>query len=457
MSKTITIECREKSSGINDNTINGTYTTTLPQGIPIVEGDIIQFKSAYIDSVAKSDNKIVLTPDDKESGSTLDCSLTCCYYSLNFEKDNKIYMDDPNNATITHQPDGKTYFITNTQAVADMAGVSQITSMDFGGEPDGQSDTWGFGSFTLQYPDPSSLHPAPFKTKTISLTLPGGLPYARDMGVMNLNGNTQGKHPDGTDKNPNFGKIPFSFRDTDANGNPLPIDRNNFVLISPSQVGWEEKPYYMAGYAPGTGDKSNFSPNINISPLTGNGQSNLYERTFNFTLDTSSAYAPEELARTITDKLARLNNDMSNIITGIYPSDNSFLLNQRRIRTDITVAGGVEADQKVYLFAEDGSNYYNYDLNAADYMIGADQMALTYDTGNSKFNFQAIHTPYYGADGKIDTRFIQNTNLNSILLINKSMGVCLTAMTPFNLWNKALGFQSSILVHPSTLNQQVLI
>ena len=83
MSKSIVIECREKSSGTTDRLINGVWNTTLPQGIKIEKNDIIQFKSAFIDSVAKSQDKIVLTGDNGTN--TMAVSIEAVLYHYNYE------------------------------------------------------------------------------------------------------------------------------------------------------------------------------------------------------------------------------------------------------------------------------------------------------------------------------------------------------------------------------------
>lgn len=453
MSKTITIECREKSSGLTDNSISGTFTTTLPQGIPISEGDVIQFKSAYIDSVAKSDDKIVLQPDDK-NGTTMDVSLTCCYYILNWETSNKTYLDNASGAGDTNQPDGKTYFATKTSAVPQVAGVSQVEQMTFGSNTESANADWGDGAMTIQIQDPSSLHPNPIKYKQISLMLPRGDPRYTDLGDMVINGISQGKNKDGTDKNPNFGKMPFTYRDTDENNNPIPINKDTFKLVSPSSGDWsgDNNRYYMYPYFVGTGNPKKFSPNITVGAVDGDGQSTLFTKTLDFTLDTRTAYSPTELARLITDKLSRLNKAEANIIAGAYPTDNIFLRNQRLVREDVYETGNIQ-DTKVYFFAEDGSNYFNYDLTANDYMIGSDQMDLNYDEGNQKFNFQAIHTPFYGSDGAIDLRFVRNDTLNVNLLVNKSMGICFTDLQPSSLWDDILGFDATLKVSPSNLKK----
>ena len=401
--------------------------------------------------MAKSDNKIVLEPDEPY-GNTMECSVSACFYMLNWETSNKIYMDDPSNAVATSQPDGKTYFLTNTQT-HDMTGLSQITTIDFGSNQLEAGDTWGNADFTFTYPDPSVLYPLPIKLKSITLRLPAGDPTNDGMGAMNCNGLTHGKDATGKDKNPNFGKMPILYRNTDNDNNPLPFNNNTFRKTSPSDQDWSgwDNQYYMANYNAGTGDKKKYSPNFNFGEVSGNGVSTLYESTLNFSLDTRTAYAPDELAREITDHLSRLRQNMSNTLNGLYITDNKFLKFQRQVRTEITPAGGIEADTKIYFFCEDGTNYFNYDLNSADYTCGSDQMAVLYDEGNSKFNFGALHTPYYSDDNKIATRYIQNAGLGNIILVNKSMGVCLTNLSPKSLWYDAMGFESDILVAPSSI------
>tara|TARA_R100000654_G_scaffold19326_4_gene39556 strand:+ start:5045 stop:6859 length:1815 start_codon:yes stop_codon:yes gene_type:complete len=421
MDNTILIECREQSSGgTGEDDINGMYQTVLPQAIKIEEGDQIQMKSCFVDSVAKSDNKIVIEEEDAS------VSMSVCYYHLNWDTENRIYNDG--GAVTQTMPDGKLYFATKLETGAP-TNISQCNGMDFifkrtGGSGAPQPSHFGGMPVTFQYLDPAYPTEDKFITKTFQLPQ-GETAKFQEIQISSAN-------------LPSV--FPFQFKNRRSTDNTA----NSPNLISPDAHDCEFK------------FNVNFPPILDNVVVAGNGSAHLHTDTFNFTLPLGT-YSPDELARTITDKMARVQQDLTQgqTITGTEPVNNVFFRTHKQIRTTQGAVGGVMNNRVIRCFSADGTDYFNYDLTLVpDYYIGSSETSLLYDEGNMKFKFASIHSPYY-YDKQVATNIINAGSPNKLMYVNKNSGVGFTSLQPHSLWFEKMGFDATACVKSSNITKSI--
>lgn len=425
MNSTI-IECREQDGGVNDIGNYGVWDTTLDTGITIENGDSIQMKSVFIDSVAKSSQKIVVEEEDRN------IKIDLCLYNFNKDTTGKIFNDS---GTVTQeQPDGKCYFVTKTNDNYADGQVRSLTSIVVEQRQSSGHESWAGFPLVLGFYDPSILAPHAISPASRTVQCPS---VSGGDSEFTLNGLTHGKNADGSDKNPNYKKFPIDFRATNLAGQSI-----GFYKESPGNDDWDNK-FYCSSWPP---------KQMNTQPADANGQSALDTETLEFTISLGT-YSPDELARIITDNIARIQKSQLNTITGAYPLDNPFLRTQKQLRDKHGPTGTppLLANRKVYMVSEDGADMFNYDLTLVpDYYSGASEVALLYDEGNEKFKWGALHMPYYFNE-QIATNFFDSGTADKKILVNKEGGVCLLNLSPPSLWFNKMGFDASVLVVPSSI------
>jgi hypothetical protein len=429
----LTIECRNKESlsgGDNLNTNFGSFTTTLPQGIKIMEGDSIQLKSVFVDT--QDSQKVIINEEDAN------VEMDICYYNLNYRTTDKEYNDT--SPTTETMPDGGVYFVCKTIPANQGANLRRITSITV--SPVGNQPSYGDVDITISVPDPAHNGT---QTKNITFFIPQ-TEKSVDGYTRTINGNSGGKNPNGTDKNPNFGKLPFDYYDPRPNGQNTPDNdlTNLFSLVNPDERTLENDHNLL--FKGGDGVKSTFQ--MVSDQVLADGQSPLHIETISFTLATG-VYEPNEIAQVITDKLAQLqlDNTKTTIDNG-KPLDNPFLRTISQIRTQQGYSN--VNNPKIYLFQNNGDNYFRYTTidSGQDYYAGANEVALSFNSDLSKFEFTSLHMPYYYTN-QIATNYFSSGTAGKLILVNKEGGVAFTGLRPESLWFNKLGFTSANLINPS--------
>jgi hypothetical protein len=83
-SKSNIIQLRERTAqGKTNNPINGSYEVNISPHIDLKDGDELQLKSCFIDSVDSSSGKVIISEEEEN------ISLQFYHYILNNDIDNK--------------------------------------------------------------------------------------------------------------------------------------------------------------------------------------------------------------------------------------------------------------------------------------------------------------------------------------------------------------------------------
>ena len=150
-------------------------------------------------------------------------------------------------------------------------------------------------------------------------------------------------------------------------------------------------------------------------------------------------YAPTQLATLITDEMTKIDKNGqigNNPAGGLYPVNNPFIG---------TIIQQTQAEANLFFCRTDGGQLIKYNQFAVgqlaetasqDRFIGASQVALQYDTDHKKMEFSILHTPVYVAGTGAGNDALPGLQYTSYGLDNKYSGVAFTSLSPQNFWNK---------------------
>jgi len=443
----IILECSEQGKNTFTRTEPGDYLCTVPPQL-IEKGDVIELKSAFIDSVSSSSGKCNIPPQVL-GGDTATISLTFGYYAVDHDgsqegtNTSKTYLDFDGQPT--NHPNGKTY------------ALNQFTS----GTP--SADAKKIVQFKV-----------PFKTGTKGQVVNG----RKNCYILVL---AMLKQASESPEDPNI----FTYRlvfDAGFNNIPKYLDANglmtfsdalvadmlkdNFIVqppsgtISQNLTGYTNTPSINKLFPP-SANKLPFShggtlgfgnvTNITIEDFGGNEVLNsLYKKTISFPI-IAKAYDPHDLAELITDKCTNV------LLNGALPADsftisqNPILTTARTLRND-PLFNGQPAE---FFNATQGKFNYNTTQAGADpdYFIGSSQFGLVYDDITDTFKFSVIHSSLYSIDPaeKTPAPLVQilSDGAGGKILLNKSGGIFFTALNPPEIWlgkDSVFKFDSSIQV-----------
>ena len=140
---TLTIECRQKESGIVNS--NGDYETIIPNKIQIEEGDAIVVRNSFIDTEATESQKLVI-PDEG-----LKLTIKSLKYLVNWDGTNKKDFEVPSDPFPT---DGELYsYCHQNSAPSDCKEIVAQQLNYAGPSAPGQDVDWGEGTVTYNYTD----------------------------------------------------------------------------------------------------------------------------------------------------------------------------------------------------------------------------------------------------------------------------------------------------------------
>ena len=432
------IECKNKTAVLNKPQFpNGMYNTTIQEKISLSSGDSIVLKSAFIDTEASSDQKIII-PED------LDLELTHINYMM------------------------------NTFGKAHMAGVSEETILD----SEGAART---------VPDTPALDGEMY---VLCQDGPEGDPIREIKEIVFQNANVKASTDFG-----NFDAY-CNFTDFDGVKQSVKLNVKQYVFNPSKPITVESAPYRFnaifdttfpfnisAGDATdaGTGGNGTVLGGHN-APASGAGNApafnntviSLYKQEINFpvanfwsvNMATYKHYEAVKFTDNIqvpqgnyqaTDLCETINRELNKIGTNIGTSDlvdNQFLVSLPPASTYTFVQAVSTRATPPAVENKAGDFRYRYSVAGDPAIVGvwcgASQMTLSFDQSTQKFFWEYIHSPYYQnsyeAVGYFDAEDI--TGLKSIKPIDRHGGILFTELnanstktgTPSDFWTKSLGF-----------------
>jgi len=438
MSKIIAL--RESLSGGNDNTNpiqqRGEFTNNIDPYLVLNKGDSIGIKQVFLDTRSTTQGKI------KIDATNQNVSLKHFLYITDRQTTPpQFHFKDLNGANITH-PDGQRY-IFSKKAPGQTNNLAFITQVQIprkfidqgpgGPDPDYLD---GFDvTFSFQGPDPQDH--TKFITTHATVALADG-EYIEPLVTFKL-GNKRGA--------PSTFRIPIFDTGTGVAGCNLVFDDTKGL----KKNGIRDPSKFII-----TTQNSVASTTIEPLPFI-----------YNFKLDEGD-YSPDDLARTITDKLIISKTIPTGGNTGTFTFTNNqndvdtkFMFNNPYFTsigqvTDPTekVNWGNDVEDLPFFVREDGKSILQIDKTAGvSYFFGCSEMSLQFNDETQKFVFTQLHQPIFsdgggGAAGAVEV-------VNSVidvgtkkLLIGESGGVLFTDLAtdqrPFI--QDILGFDSSLFV-----------
>lgn len=395
----ITLELRQADARKVNN--NGDYETVLARQITINDGDIVQLKSCFLDTV-NSDN--INIPDD--------LTLTLV---------NGVYIND-----WFYSDDFKTGWTSSTGATPASNTVS----------PSG----FRYVPYKTVIGDANYVH-IQYAVYNLSQQTPNEEDnFATMYSYIDLNGNTAYFNGDmGWSARTGF---PISY------GTPPQFqvwDEINVIAKVGSIKVVTPNPNQLNLYSMTTGG---FASN----PITLDNIYTPWQFTTTITLPQGS-YTAQELATTIS-KLLSKNTVPENV--GLTKSN--FLFESRNFDNSAPNPDGtpgVIPEQTSMIspfYNADGSFNYGYKFNfvaSKTMFIGASQMALEFDSGSNKFQWTYLHTPMYDATTgtNISVRYIYNhlDSGDNVIGITEGAGVYFTQMSAVDSKGKYVDFWGGIL------------
>lgn len=421
------IELREQeqyNEGGTDDPIPGSFSVELDKNIVINNNDVIQIRSAFLDSRAESSGKITI------DATTSQISMSHYLYMTNFRGNNNfrsVDFDDTLPAVEKGVPDGK-YYILNRRLGNPTEDYKKVDSITFFRDPErGQIDSFGGFNATYTYVSPHSI---PNKT-TITISFPS----------ISLKDNPS-----------------ISSGKAIINGDLLFVQLNGDLLDFNTTI------------ADSILAKHNCKGQPVVRTEVANIGVHLQPVLFNtkFSIDTGD-YTPEELARVITDKMVNLveypeNTPASTVLNGklepvqcltglpgvanpfrTFPVKNKFLSSTIQLRNDEFFLGVGASD--LQFVANDGKSIMTFTSDAVtdpNYLVGASEMALIFSETSQKFEFQNLHTSHIDGNSQPCIRYF-TTSTNRSFVSSSVGGVILQSLEPKELWYDILGFDSSVL------------
>jgi len=441
MSKIIAL--RESLSGGNDNSNpiqqRGEFTTNIDPYLVLNKGDSIGIKQVFLDTRSTTQGKI------KIDATNQNVSLKHFLYITDRKATPpQFHFKDLNGSGIVH-PDGQRY-IFSKKSGGQTNNLGFITEIQIprkdikqprGPNPASNPNFLnGFDvTFSFQAPDPQDH--TKFITSHATVGIGSGV-YTDDLVTFKY-GNQKGA--------PTTFKIPMFDNGTKTAGCNIVFDdtkaleKDGITDVSTFQI---------------TTQTSVASTTIEPLPFI-----------YNFKLDEGD-YSPDDLARTITDKLIISKTIPTGGNTGTFTFtndqndvDTKFMFNNPYFTsigqvTDPTekVNWGNDEEDLPFFVREDGKSILQIDKTAnTSYFFGCSEMSLQFNDETQKFVFTQLHQPIFsagggGAAGAVEVINSVVTVGTKKLLIGESGGVLFTDLAtdqrPFI--QDILGFDSSLFV-----------
>ena len=444
----IIIECSEQGKNTFTRKNNGDYSCNIAP-IKIEKGDVVELKSAFIDSVSSSSGKCNIRPD-VVGGDTAELSFTFGYYAVDHAgtQDNvnpsKSFLDFAGQSL--NHPNGKTYALNQFKSANPSADAKKLIEIKvpFKG---------GKGSTISQRKNCYQLVLAALAKASTNPLEPDNVPFQFifDAGFKNID-----KYVDAN------GLMTF----TDAIIKDMLVD-GFMVFGAPQSISLN-----LSGYDQTPSARQVFPPGINSLPFDRGGSlgfgqvasiavddfgnnetlNQIYTKTISFSVEAKS-YDPHDLAELITDKMT------NPLLEGTLPADNFTITRNPLLTTARTLRNDPLFQGQAAQFFHPTQGRLSFSSSAGgtdpDYFIGTSQFGLVYDDVTDAFKFSQIHSSLFSTDPneKTPAPLVQLVSDGSggKTLLNKSGGIFFTSLTPADIFigeNSVFKFDSSILVNP---------
>ena len=443
MSNPILIELREDTA---DDTIQGVknageYQVTLNNPIVLRNNDELSLSSVFVDSVATNSGKIVIEEDEQ------DFSVRNFLYVNNYANDSSLmtpFQRDTTPATtiVKGLNDGFDYVACANTGTKNVTAelITQITLDLTPHEARGSQQK------------PMSLH---FKYIAVDGTTPmkfvinisKEINFKREL--LRAGHNSQGTPNQAfynmDDFKIDFGSLPSGF--------PLDCSPGTFAADTPFMVTSSSKKKFN-GFtgAFSTITQTNTFSSLKLSPFI---------FTYNFTIP-AGAYDPSEFARLLTDKFSNQNitsTDNVDYTDDVDDSNNKYLtspfsFSSPYLKAGVTLAGINAVNDDIYACRFDGEGIIKSESDSL--LFGSTQVGIEFDdTGQDKFFFSQIHSPYYIISGGVASMGTEFTNVvdagaqatTNNFVANKTGGIGFVELKPTSVWFKKLGFDPSIITN----------
>ena len=439
MSKIIAL--READTGGNDNSNpieqRGEFNINLNPHIVVNKGDQLSIKQCFLDTRSTTGGKIKI--DSTNQNVSLKHFL---YITDRQTTPAQFHFKDLNGAGITH-PDGQRY-IFSKKSGGQTNNLGFITKIQIPRKAIHQSGGAnptpvpgfinGFDvSFSFQAPDPQDHTKFVTKSATVGI---GSRSYTEsiiDFQYGNKKGSPTTFQIPMFDNGTGLQGCDIKFTDTKAIKEAGISDLSQFIITTQTSVA-----------------------STTIEPLP---------FIYNFKLDDGD-YSPEDLARTITDKLIISKTVPTGGNTGTF----TFTNNQNEVDTKFmfnnpyftSIAQVTDPTEKVnwgnddedlpFFVREDGKSILQIDkTGGVSYFFGCSEMSLEFNEETQKFVLNQIHQPIFSAADAGGASEVINSVVDvgtKKLLIGESGGVLFTDLSsddkPFI--QDILGFDSSLFV-----------
>jgi len=395
------IKLRESESTASAQ--NADYAITLDKTLEIMDGDQLRIKSVFLDTIGASGDFLEIVDD-------VNIEIDVGKYFINDSKDQKF--PNPNQAeqlrryvpaatgTLDTIGDAETYFACNkdtTTGTTEELKSFAVFPIHFG--------LGSVGGFDLQF----------------EYTKVGG---GRGFYSHHL------KSEPGSDYPRRKGRVTEK---------KIYMEGKSFTLIN-------------ADVAKKHGiDGGNIKFEYATQPGAGEVFSELDTETFTYTLE-AGVYTPQQLAEILTDEMTKIDslgaigNDFA---SDVYPVNNPFLTTVGQLKAK---SGGATS----YFCNTAGSQLINYgpiaDMKArgVDRLIGASEVALTYDDSHKKMSFSILHTPQFVNETAGASDGVPGVVYDNNRIIDCYSGCFFSRLSPSDFWTN-LGF-SDVVVTPALGN-----
>ena len=428
------IECKNKTALISQpDQPNGQFTTNIQEKIMLEEGDSVVMKSAFIDTKASSNQKIIIPLD-------LTLEMTFVPYLMNtFQKDLQTIKSSSDSIKIN---DGLPYVLCKRHTTSSN-NFRVLKGVVFAPKNTSISGTWGGFIATLNYTNLEG-NPAT-ETKTIpSFTLPQQQEsyMVTFTSVFDKTQTTTITAPDGT------------VLAASANG-----IYNNTYIEGANGVDWPNSRFFSNGIdAADTYVAQKFSRTLTIE----GGNYSPAELCEAFNREAEKV----QLGDGLTFPTNMTNNNFLQTVQVPPATDTGIFVNTTPTRTDtMGSAEGMKYDYK-----------FQYGTNPAPplpafnaVICGASNVTLNWEEDTQRFEFEYLHMPYYYSNQESVGYFEAQTNgqgaaVTHLDTITRNSGVYLTELTaidsegsPTNFWDNTLGFDTRTRLPNGDVNQDGIL
>lgn len=482
ITENIIVELRQQNryatAGGPDQEKNGDYNVEINKPIDIVEGDVVEISSVFVDDNATSLGLINIEED--VSG-----SIECYQYfydvqpstfkssSATTATDIRSYLPA---GTATKHPDGHHYFLSQViqsqPANGGQAGAHTFlcSALDIKYDFYKATPPYDFIQIYFKWEYPLGTRKTcglQLDQQKVNAITRDGLVKIDQSNLANLLYKKKGPGK----ANPSKFSFPFLFQspktglpgaDNYQSESPV-FDAVNGALI---QADFDDDKHAFPMEAAGVSIVS-LPPYTQALPTAGwelvtePRALSLAIRTATFNIP-SGKYDPDVLAQTINQQIVGVGDPAdNNSIVGTAYDSNNILTTTDRIYAE---GSGITANTPPYFVREDGEAVSQYVQDQTDpintYWVGASNFGVAY-SGAGRFEFSNLHQTRYstGAGGNSKVVTVEEEpnqgggNPKKFHLANKSGGIVFKDLKPHTFWfgqGSAMGFSQDILCKPKT-------